>query len=136
MRFGPKQFIRAATASALIYLFAVPQGIFAQNSEHLVNPSDMQRAAADAAQARQENRDTLNRFFSSDRAREALRSSHMDPQQVKTAIASLSDEELAQMATRANKAQQEFAAGTMNDHDLLLILIVIAALILIIVAVH
>jgi hypothetical protein len=40
------------------------------------------------------------------------------------------------MATRANKAQQEFAAGTMNDHDLLLILIVIAALILIIVAVH
>ena len=35
-----------------------------------------------------------------------------------------------------NKAQTDFAAGNIDDHDLLIILVCIAALILIIVAVH
>jgi hypothetical protein len=136
MLFSLKHSVRAATASALIYLFTVPQGAFAQSAEHLVSPADMQTAVANAAQTRRQNIDTLNQFFSSDKASEALRASHMDPQQVKTAVAGLSDQELAQLATRADKAQKEFAAGNMNDHDLLLILVVIAALILVIVAVH
>lgn len=136
MPFGYKQFVRGVTAGTLVTIFAVPNGTFAQTSEHLVSPADMQKAAADASDARQQNRDALNRFFSSQQATDALRASHMDAQQVKSAIATLSDEELAQMASRANKAQQDFAAGRMSDHDLLIILIAIAALILIIVAVH
>jgi hypothetical protein len=39
------------------------------------------------------------------------------------------------LAARANKAQVDFAAGNINDHDLLIILIAVLALILIIVAV-
>lgn len=136
MPFGLKQFACVASAGALISTFAVPQGAIAQDSEHVVNPSDMQKAVADAAQTRQQNLDTLNRFFSTDKAREALKSSHMDAQQVKSAVSTLNDQELAQLATRADHAQQEFAAGRMSDHDLLIILICIAALILIIVAVH
>jgi hypothetical protein len=136
MPFSLKHIACAVSAGALISSLAVPQGMFAQDSDHIVNPSDMQKAVADAAQTRQQNLDTLNQFFSTDKAREALKSSHMDAQQVKTAVATLNDQELAQLASRADHAQQEFAAGRMSDHDLLIILICIAALILIIVAVH
>ena len=65
-----------------------------------------------------------------------MQSSHIDPQQVSKAVAGLSDDELAQMATRATKAQADFAAGSLSDRDLIIILVAIAALILIIVAVR
>jgi hypothetical protein len=60
----------------------------------------------------------------------------MNPQQVKQAVSGLSDDELARLASRASKAQADFAAGRMDDRDLIIILIAIAALILIIVAVR
>ena len=75
-------------------------------------------------------------FFSSPKAEKALRSAHMDPTHVKTAVATLGDAELARLASRAAKAQADLAAGTLSDHDLLVILIGIAALVLIIVAVR
>jgi hypothetical protein len=65
-----------------------------------------------------------------------LKAAHTDPEQVKKAVASLSDTELAQLASRAQKAQADFAAGHLSDRDLIIILVVIAALILIIVAVR
>ena len=136
MSFVLKQFVRGATVCALISILVAPHDIFAEDSEHVVSAADMQKAAVDAARTRQGNIETLNKFFSSDKAREALKSSHMDAQQVKSAVATLDDQELAQLATRAEKAQQDFAAGKMSDHDLLVILICIAALILIIIAVH
>jgi hypothetical protein len=55
---------------------------------------------------------------------------------VKTAVSSLSDQELAQLAARSTKAQADFAAGRLEDRDLLMILVAMAALVLIIVAVR
>jgi Flp pilus assembly protein TadB len=115
---------------------AVPETLAAQAAQHLVSPDDLQKAAVDASQSRQQNLDTLNRFFSSDRAQKALQSAHINPQEVKNSVAGLSDDELAQFASRAQKAQSDFAAGNMNDRDLLIILVCIAVLILVIVAVH
>lgn len=135
MPYGLK-LVRAALLGALISIFTIPHCIVAQDSEHVVSSSDMQKAVADAGRARQQNVDTLNRFFSSDKARQALESSHLDAQQVKSAVGTLDDQELAEMAARADEAQQDFAAGRMSDHDLLIILVLIAALILIIVAVR
>jgi len=60
----------------------------------------------------------------------------MDPEHVKTAASTLTDQELARLASRADKAQADFAAGTLSDRDLIIILVGIAALILIIVAVR
>lgn len=128
--------VRALTASALVATFAIPQSLVAEVTDHLVSPSDLQKAAVSASQAREQNLQSLQSFFGSDQARRALESAHMNPQQVKTAIAGLSDEELAQLAARTRKAQANFAAGTLTDRDLLIILVAIAALILIIVAVH
>lgn len=131
-----KQFARAISTAALVAIFAIPNNAVAQASNHLVSPSDLAKATVDASQQRQQNIDTLEQFFSSSRAQQALESAHMNPQQVQKAVSGLSDEELAQLSSRANKAQMDFAAGNMSDHDLLIILICIAALVLIIVAVH
>ncbi|WP_263366577.1 PA2779 family protein [Edaphobacter bradus] len=123
-------------ATTLVTVFAIPQNLFAQSSEHLVSPTELQKAVVDSSQKKQQNLDTLNQFFSSEKAQRALESAHQNPEQVKKAVAGLSDDELAQLASRANKAQADFAAGRIDDHDLLIILVCIAALVLVIVAVH
>lgn len=136
MHFEPKQCVRAMTACVLVTIFSVPQNLLAQAAEHVVTPSEMQKAVVDASRVRQQNLDTLREFFSSERAQRALKAAHTDPEEVKKAVASLSDAELAQLASRTQKAQADFAAGRLSDRDLIIILIAIAALILIIVAVH
>ena len=136
MSFDRKRLVRAFTAGALIAFFTIPQSVFAQASDHIVSPTELQKAVEDASRTRQQNLDTLNQFFSSEKATKALQASHLNPQELKSAVAALSDEEMAQMATRANKAQADFAAGRLADRDLLIILVAIAALILIIVAVR
>jgi hypothetical protein len=124
------------TACVLVTIFSVPQNLLAQAAEHVVTPSEMQKAVVDASRVRQQNLDTLREFFSSERAQRALKAAHTDPEEVKKAVASLSDAELAQLASRTQKAQADFAAGRLSDRDLIIILIAIAALILIIVAVR
>lgn len=130
------RFVRAVMAAAFVPIFAIPQSIVAQSSEHLVSPTELQKAVVDASQKRQQSLDTLNQFFSSEKVQQAMESAHQNPERVRRAVASLSDDELAQLASRANKAQADFAAGNITDHDLLIILVCIAALVLVIVAVH
>jgi c-di-GMP-related signal transduction protein len=136
MHTDSRQLVRTLMTTALVTIFAIPQSLIAQSSEHLVSPNELQKAVVDASQKRQQNLVTLNQFFSSEKAQRALESAHQNPEQVKNAIATLSDEELGQLASRANKAQADFAAGKMDDHDWLIVLVCIAALVLIIVAVH
>lgn len=128
--------VRAVTASALVALFAIPQSLVAQVTDHIVSPTDLQKAAVGASEQREHNRETLRTFFSSAKATEALKAAHLDPQQVNKAVAGLSDDDLARLAARASKAQMDFAAGNISDRDLLIILVAVAALILIIVAVR
>ena len=126
--------VRALMACVLVVLFAVPMNLMAQT--HVVSPADLQKEMLQATQTRQRNLETVQQFLSSPRAQKALQSAHMNPEQVKTAVSSLSSQELAQLASRANKAQADFAAGNLSDRDLLIILLGIAALVLIIVAVR
>jgi hypothetical protein len=135
MRSEPLSLFRAVTASALVAI-ALPQSIAAQAPEHLVSPSELQKAAVGASEQRQQNIDTLRSFLSTDKAREAIRSAHMNPDQVTKAVGSLSDDELAQLTSRATQAQAKFSAGTISDRDLLIILIGLAIIILIVVAVN
>jgi hypothetical protein len=136
MHFDVKQSARVVIACILVTIFAVPQSLMAEATEHVVSPSDLQAQLVTASQARQHNLETVRQFLSSDRAQKAMRSAHMNPAQVKTAVASLNDAELAQMASRAQKAQADFAAGVLGDRDLIIIILLIAALILVIVAVR
>jgi hypothetical protein len=129
-----QQSVRGATACILVTIFAVPTSLMAQT--HIASPADLQKEMVATTQARQHNLDAVRQFLASPVAEKALKSAHMDPAQVKTAVSVLSDQELAQLASRSNKAQADFAAGDVSDRDLLFIILGIAALALIIVAAH
>jgi len=136
MHFDIKQLSRVATAFLMAAVFALPQNLLAEGAAHLVSPSDLQQAAVQASTVRQQNVEKVREFFSSEKADKALRSAHMNPQQVRNAVSTLDDAELAQLASRVQKAQSDFAAGSLSDRDLIVILVVVAVLILVIVAVR
>ena len=134
MRFVLRQSVRIVVALVLMTCFMVPTGLLAQT--HVVSPADLQQQVVTASQVREHNLQTVQNFLSTPTAEKALKSSHINPQQVRTAVSTLNDQELAQLAARADKAQADFAAGNLTDHDLVLIILGIAVLILIIVAVR
>ena len=128
------QFCRMVIVLVLITTFAVQPGLLAQT--HVVSAADLQNEAVAATNARNQNMQTVTKFLSSPIAQKALQSTQMDLTKVNNAISSLSDQELARLAARAEKAQIDFAAGRLTDRDLLLLVLGFAALILIIVAVR
>ncbi len=134
MNLDVKRFARYTAAMGLIAAFTLPTPLLAQ--EQLVSPGELQKQAVAATESRQRNMESLNKSLSTPAAEKALKTAGLDSVKVKAAISTLSDSELARLASRADKAQADFAAGTLSDRDLLLILVGIAALILIIVAVH
>lgn len=134
MQLNVRQSVRAVIASVLAMLFLVPADLVAQ--DHVVSPTELQKEVVAASQSRQRNLDTLQQFLSTPAAEKAIKSAQMDPRQVKTAVSALDDQDLAQLAARASKAQADFAAGTLSDRDLIWIIVVIAVIVLIIVAVR
>ena len=134
MQFDFRQSLRAAIAIVLVGIFIVPTEALAQS--HVVSPADLQKQAVAASQARQQNLEAVQNLLSSPVAEKAMKSAKIDARQVKTAVASLDDQELAQLAARANKAQADFSAGDLSTRDITLIILGIAVLILIIVAVR
>lgn len=116
----------------LVISFAIPPSLRAQ---HVVSPTDIHKELVTATEARIQNREKVNELFSSKAAEKALKGAGVDPGQVKTAVATLSDAELAQLAARSDKLRDDFAAGKISNRDLLIIIVVIAVIILIVVAV-
>jgi hypothetical protein len=136
MHVDAKHLVRAVGAAALVSLCAMPQFMAAQSTDHVVSTSDLQKATVEASRTREQNIATLNAAFSSNKAQKALEAANIDPAQVKTAVASLNDQELAQLAAKVTKAQNDFAAGYISDRDLLIILVAVAVLIVVILAVR
>jgi hypothetical protein len=134
MYFFLRQSGRIGIALVLVALVVIPSDLLAQS--HVVSPADLQKQAMAATQVREQNLQTVQHFLSSATAEKALKSAQINPQQVRTAVSTLNDQELAQLAARADKAQADFAAGNLSDRDLILIILGIAALVLIIVAVR
>jgi hypothetical protein len=126
--------MRPLVACVLAIVFVVPLPLLAQS--HVVSPADLQKELVTASQTRQHNLDTVQHFLSTTTAEKAMKSAQIDPRQVKTAVSALDDQELAQIAARADKAQTDFAAGALGERDLIWIILAIAVLVLIIVAVR
>jgi len=134
MQFDVRQYLRMVIALGLVALFIVPMDALAQS--HVVSPADLQQQAVAASQVRQHNLDSVQRILATPAAEKAMKSAKIDAQQVSTAVSTLNDQELAQLAARADKAQADFSAGTLSERDLILIILGFAILVLIIVAVR
>lgn len=127
--------LRGIVPAALTVLLAFPGDIFAEATQpdHLVSPQVLQQQVENASQARQQNIRTISNLLSTPVAERAMRDAHFDAVQVRTAIPTLSDQELANLATRAADAQQKIAAGGLGIG--LTTLIIIALVIIIVVAI-
>lgn len=107
----------------------------ARAQDHVVSSQALQQQIQTNTATRQQNIDTLTKFLSTPVAERAMKDHHFDPVKVRTAIPTLSDQELANLATRASDAQQKFSAGLLGLGMLLIILIAIVVII-VVVAVH
>ncbi|MGC2618342.1 MAG: PA2779 family protein [Acidobacteriaceae bacterium] len=125
----------SAVALAALLVFTASFSPAARAEDHLVSSQALQQQVQATSATRQQNIETVSNFLSTPIAERAMRSQHYDPVKVRTAIPTLSDQELANLASRANDAQQKFAAGFIGN-GLLLILIIAIVVIIVVVAVH
>jgi hypothetical protein len=132
MSFVSSKWIRRFSVCVLAIVVVVPSGLIAQTG-HVVSPADLQRQAAAVTQTRQQNIEKVRSFLSSPAAEQTMQKAHFNSGQVKAAVPNLSDDELSQLAARADKAQQDFAAGVLTTRDIALIILGVVVIILIIV---
>ncbi len=117
----------------LVFLLLIPQVVAAQSQA--VSPSELQKAMSEAARNRQKNRDDVQAFFSCEPVRHALKTGKVDYQRVQKAVATLSPDELARLASRTNQLQRDFAAGALTNQELTYIVIALAAAVIVLIAV-
>ena len=108
----------------------------AQGQDHVVTFDELKRDAAQPAELRHAHEAAVKDFLSSAPAQKALKSAHLDFEQVNQAVGQLSDEDLAKLAERSREAQKDFAAGRISDRDLLWIILIIVAVLIIALAVR
>lgn len=126
-----RSFVRL-TSILLVALFAgLPQQLVAQ--EHVVSPDAIQQQLVHSAAQRNQNVEVLNQFLGSTSAQKTLKGAGISSAEVSNAIAQLSDQELAQLAGKANRAQQDFAAGALTNQQITYILIALATAVIVIV---
>lgn len=132
---------RIAAPVALFAALTLPAQSNAQTAastadqDHIVSSQTLQQQVETSSAARQKNIDTLNQLVSTPTAQKAMQDAHIDPQQVKSAIPTLSNQDLANLAARATNAQQEFAAGHIGP-GLFTIVVLAIILIIIVIVVH
>jgi len=124
----------SSLVGALTFAFQSPLAAATRN--HVVSPAELQQATASVAHTRQQNIAKVEKFFSSEQAQKSLKAAHLDPVQIKKAVPSLSDQELARLASRADKAQKDFAAGALTNQQITYILIALGAAVIVLIAVH
>jgi hypothetical protein len=135
-------FTRALIPAALVIALAWPASSFAQSGDaqpasqdHVVSPQGMHQELQNSSADRQKNIDSINNLLSTTQAEKVMRDRHIDAQQIRTAIPTLSDKELADLGVRASHAQQDFAAGHIGP-SLFTLIIVLIIVIIIVAIVH
>jgi hypothetical protein len=116
---------------AAVFTLATSQ-LRAAPPDHVVSPAEIQQSVSAAAKVRQQNVEIVENFLESPEAQKALKKSKINVAQVEKAIPTLSNQELAQLARRASTAQNDFAAGALNNEQLTYIVIAIATAVVVI----
>src|SRR5215472_10200485 len=97
----------------------------AQEKEHVVSLAQLNQDTAKAGETRRAHEATVRQLFSSPEAQKAHNRVNLDYSRIDSAVGQLSDEEVAKLAERSRKIQDNFAAGkNFSDRDLLVIVII------------
>ena len=125
------QYIAMTTVLAVFSYTSMPQAVMAAEP-HVVQLAELQQRAQASQTARTQNLKDLDRVLSLPQAQEALGKAKVNPNHVRAAIASLSDQEVDKLAQKARTAEKEVEGGIIVG---LLALIGLVVVILIVVAV-
>lgn len=135
-----KSFLASLMATLLILAPALSPAALAQTpqarpGQHVVSPGDLQKDVAAAMAARKADEAKVEAFLSTPRARKALKKTGMNYREVRQAVPHISQEELASLAARADKAQRQFDAGALTNQQLTYIIIALATAVVVIILV-
>lgn len=132
-----KHFSRSLAVPSFIALLAlsVAAPLQAETAGHIVSNQALQQQVQAQTTTRQQNIQTVTKFFSTPLAQRALNMEHVNSSQITKAIPTLSDSELASLSSRAHQAQQQFSAGELTQ-DQMLLLIIVLLIVVLLVAVH
>lgn len=127
------QFSKRAVAGLITLLLVLATSpVFSAPADHVVPSTEIKSKVNDAAAVRQRNIKSVQTFFASPQARHVLKKGKVDYAKVENAIPALSDQELAALATRTNKIQNDFAAGALTNEQLTYIVIALATAVVVI----
>jgi hypothetical protein len=127
---------RTLTAGLLLCWAGTPARVQAQDKQHVVSLDELSKDAAWPSETRQADEAAVKHLFSSEAAQNALKSAKVDYARVDKAVGQLSDEDVAKLAERSRQAENNFAAGSLSDRDLLVIVIIAVLIIALVAAFH
>ncbi|PYT23046.1 MAG: hypothetical protein DMG57_33325 [Acidobacteria bacterium] len=123
------RFVRPYLSIVLLFTLAVfpalPQA--APGRDHIVSAADLHRAVRATGEARQADLTKIERFLSTETARQALKKADLDPVRITQAVSVFSDEELSRLAALADKVQNDVVAGESAHRQILKYAIIGAA---------
>jgi len=115
-----------------VVVAALPRPL--QAEEHVVPLGDVQARLAASAARRAQNAGDIQRVLSYPAAVEALRQARVSGEQVRAAVATLDDAELARLASQARASEKDVRAGLITGILALIGLIVVIVVVLALVA--
>jgi hypothetical protein len=119
---------------SIVFMAALASPALLAEEQHVVPAEEFQRRTASVSESRRENLRKLERFIDAQRARDTRLNAILPPSRMAKAARLLSDEEVAQLAARAEKTQQDFAAGALSNEHLTYIVIALAAAVIVLIA--
>ena len=128
--------LRGLAPAALLLAFAAPRMATAQantTQDHVVSSQALDQQLTTTSATRQQNIETLQKLMDTPTAQKAIRDAKVDPQQVKSAIPTMSNDELANLSARVHKAQNDLAAGHIGPGLFTIVILVVILIIIIIV---
>ena len=125
--------VRHLTARILLLLLPAMATWAAET--HVVPLAELHARTVSASDAKQSDLAKLDQFFSSGPARQALDTVKLNGAQIQQAVALLTAEELARLASRTDKIQADLAAGALSNQELTYIVIALATAVLVLIIV-
>ncbi len=124
---------RSTLATSLAALLALFAALPSQAQTHVVTRNEMREQLRAASAERQANLSRIDRALSTDAAAQALAAARVDPAQVRHAVSTLSDEELARLAARIDPAN--FTGSGINLSNQQVTIIIVGIILIVLVAV-
>lgn len=131
---GMKRQLVTLSVPILFVLFS--PALNARAADHVVGTSELHRSVVQASEVREQNVEKVQAFFQQGRVQGALKTARIDQRKIVNAVPTLGDAEVARLAQATDKAQKDFAAGSLTNEQLTYIVIALATAVIVILIVE